>query len=142
MPGADKQKRWPRALDGVIIEKFDAAQGNRAGAAAPLFNIFSIPLISGDPSTALEQPYTLIISKDIADNYFSNQDPIGKIVNINEDDYTITGIAENAPENTHFKFSILVSIKTIENDDSMFAWNQFNFHYHNISIYGKFFIGK
>ncbi len=93
-----------------------------------IFKVFSIPLIAGDPSTALEQPYTLLITKNIADTYFSNQDPVGKIINISEDDYTITGIAENPPDNTHFKYSILVSMKTIENDDSMFAWDRFNFH--------------
>ena len=41
-PGADKQQRWPGALNGIFIEKFDAAQGDRAGAATPFFNVFSI----------------------------------------------------------------------------------------------------
>jgi hypothetical protein len=38
-PGADKQQRWPRTLNGVFIEKFDAAQGDRAGAAGPFFDV-------------------------------------------------------------------------------------------------------
>jgi len=40
--GADKQQRWPGALNGILIEKFDAAQGDSAGAAAPFFNVFAV----------------------------------------------------------------------------------------------------
>ncbi len=45
MPGADKQQRWPGAFDGIFIEKFDTAQGDSAGTAAPFFNIFTIQKI-------------------------------------------------------------------------------------------------
>jgi len=41
-PGADEQQGWPRAFDGVIIEELDAAQGDGTGAAAPLFDVFTV----------------------------------------------------------------------------------------------------
>jgi hypothetical protein len=42
MPGADKQQRWPGALDGIFIEEFDATQGDSAGAATPFFYVFAV----------------------------------------------------------------------------------------------------
>jgi len=42
MPGADKQERWPGALNGIFIEEFDAAKGDSAGAATPFFNVFTV----------------------------------------------------------------------------------------------------
>ena len=41
-PGTDEQQGWPRALDGVIVEELDATQCDRAGAAAPLFDVFTV----------------------------------------------------------------------------------------------------
>ena len=41
-PGADKQQRWPGALNGIFIEEFNAAKGDSAGAAGPFFNVFAV----------------------------------------------------------------------------------------------------
>ena len=42
MAGADKRQRWPGTLNGVFIEEFDPAKGDRAGAAAPFFDVFAV----------------------------------------------------------------------------------------------------
>ena len=42
MPGADKQQRWPGALNGIFIEKFDAAQSDRVGAAGLFCDVFAV----------------------------------------------------------------------------------------------------
>jgi len=90
-----------------------------------IFNVFSIPLIAGDPLTALERPNTVIITENIANKYFGNTDPIGNLINIDGRDFTITGIAENPPQNTILKYSILGSMKTIADEDVMKNWNFF-----------------
>ncbi len=46
MSGADKQQRWPGALNGIFIEEFDAAKGDSAGAAGPFFNVFAVQKIT------------------------------------------------------------------------------------------------
>jgi putative ABC transport system permease protein len=93
-------------------------------ADANIFQIFSIPLIIGNPLTALQQPNTIIITKNLADSYLGNKDPVGEVFHINGKDYTITGVAKNPPDNTHFKYSILISMETIKNDDSMLKWDR------------------
>jgi len=88
-----------------------------------IFNIFSIPLITGDPSLVLERPNTLIITENIAQKYFSNTNPVGNSLNIDGRDFIITGIAENPPQNTILKYSMLGAMKTIEGEDVMTEWN-------------------
>jgi len=41
-PGADEQQCWPGALNGIFIEKFDAAKSDSAGAAGPFFDVFAV----------------------------------------------------------------------------------------------------
>lgn len=83
-------------------------------ADSGFFNIFSIPLIQGDPKTALAAPHTLVLTKSTAKKYFGNEDPIGKTLRINSDTtyYSVTGIMEDVPENAHFEFNVLGSFST------------------------------
>jgi putative ABC transport system permease protein len=88
-----------------------------------IFNVFSIPLIAGDPSLALERPDTVIITENIAHRYFGNTDPVGNLLNIDGRDFTVTGIAENPPQNTILNYSMLGAMKTIADEDVMTEWN-------------------
>jgi putative ABC transport system permease protein len=69
------------------------------------FEMFSFPFISGDPKTALKDRYSIILTEDLAYKIFGVEDPMGKIVQINDTDMTVTGIIENIPRNTHFHFT-------------------------------------
>jgi putative ABC transport system permease protein len=83
-------------------------------ADSSFFNIFSIPLIQGNPSTALNKPYTVVITKETAQKYFGNEDPVGKMIRVNNDTsyFTITGVIEKVPVNAHFEFDLLASFLT------------------------------
>ncbi len=83
-------------------------------ADSSFFNIFSIPLIQGDPSTALNKPYTVVITKETSQKYFGNEDPVGKMIRVNNDTsyFTITGVIEKVPVNAHFEFDLLASFLT------------------------------
>ncbi len=97
--------------------------------------IFSFPLISGNAETALNEPYSLILTEDMAKKYFSDGDPLGKVLNIDKNDYKITGIIKNVPENSHFTFDFLASFTTMFNIypdpafihkwDSSLSWNMY-----------------
>jgi putative ABC transport system permease protein len=90
-------------------------------ADSSFFNIFSIPLIQGDPSTALAKPYTVVITRETAQKYFGNEDPVGKMIRVNTDTsyFTITGVIDKVPVNAHFEFDLLASFLTHRraNDD-------------------------
>jgi putative ABC transport system permease protein len=79
-----------------------------------VFNIFTFPLIKGDPKNALKRAFSAVISEDIAQKYFGDEDPIGRVIKVdNEVDLTITGIIQNVPPNSHFTFNALVSFETL-----------------------------
>ncbi len=82
-------------------------------ADSTLFNVFSFKLIQGDPATALKKPRTVVISESAAEKYFPDEDPIGKVIAVNGlVRFTVTGIMENIPRNSHFHFDVAVSLST------------------------------
>lgn len=87
------------------------------------FDVFTIPLVKGNSSTALNRPYTVVISEKIAQKYFGQEDPIEKTLNINGRNYKVTGVAGNMSHPTHFKFNFLTSFKRIEKDDDILRWD-------------------
>jgi putative ABC transport system permease protein len=75
-------------------------------------------LIKGDANTALADPLTAVISEKYATMYFGEEDPIGKMLRLQDDDYNnelvkITGVFRDLPANTHLKFDILFSYETL-----------------------------
>ncbi len=83
-------------------------------AEPELFEMFSMPLVSGDPGTALVEPYSMVISEDLAFKYFGADDPMGKVVNLdNRWDFTVTGVMKNIPTNSHMRPDMFVSYTTM-----------------------------
>jgi putative ABC transport system permease protein len=77
-------------------------------ADANVFNIFTIPMIAGDPKTALSQPNSIVISESLARKYFSSTDVIGKTLHLdNTADYKITGVIKNTPAQSHLHFNLI-----------------------------------
>ena len=109
---------------GEVVVKFEDksfVEKNFMLADSTFFNIFSVPLIQGDPSTALARSHTVVITREIAQKYFGNEDPVGKMIKVNNDTsfYTVTGIIDKVPVNAHFEFDLLASFLTHNraNDD-------------------------
>lgn len=75
-----------------------------------VFDVFNFPLITGDPSTALDNPFSLVLSEETAERYFGSENPIGKGLTIRDQIFEVTGIMENVPNNSQFQFDILVSM--------------------------------
>ena len=79
-----------------------------------VFDIFSFPLISGDPGTALSTAFSIVITEEIAKKLFGAEDPIGKIIKVGDDGgVTVTGVMQNVPPNSHLSFKALVSLETV-----------------------------
>ncbi|MEO0559841.1 MAG: ABC transporter permease [Bacteroidota bacterium] len=75
------------------------------------FDVFSFPLLRGDPATALDDPDAVVLTASMAEKLFGNADPIGQTVRFDDRaDYTVTGIAAEPPETSHFSFAFVRSI--------------------------------
>jgi ABC-type antimicrobial peptide transport system permease subunit len=73
------------------------------------FQMFTFPLLKGDENMALHSPYSLVLSEDIAEKYFGEEDPLGQIISINNQyDFTVTGIMKNVPHNSYLRFDIII----------------------------------
>jgi len=79
----------------LTIDQFVMADPN-------FFSIFTLPLVSGDPKTALSQSHTIVLSKLTAGKFFGNEDPIGKALGFNGELYKVTGVFDKIPANSHF----------------------------------------
>jgi len=101
-------------------------------ADADFFDIFTFPLVIGDPKTALVEPFTMVISEKIAEKYFGKTDPIGETVILqNSQDYKITGVMKDVPGNSHLRFDILVSFSSRNNEERVKGnyWDRFSNDY-------------
>jgi putative ABC transport system permease protein len=78
------------------------------------FDVFSFPLINGNPKNALNDPNTCVISQSGAKKYFGTEDVIGKVIETNEKvSYKITALMKDMPSNSHFNFDILLSMDNV-----------------------------
>jgi putative ABC transport system permease protein len=75
--------------------------------------IFSFPLSKGDPETALNDPASVLLTEQTAVKYFGREDPIGKVMLINNEDHKVTGILRTIPKNSHFTFDVLIPFSNI-----------------------------
>jgi putative ABC transport system permease protein len=86
------------------------------------FDIFGFDFLNGDPESALSEPNTIVITEEMAQKFFSDENPLGKTLTIGstalgvqqERDYTVTGVIRNVPQNTHFRRSFYASFATLE----------------------------
>ncbi len=96
------------------------------------FDVFSFTLISGDPETVIQDPYSIVLSESTAKRLFGNENPVGKTLEIKLDDefnpYTITGVAEDMPPNSSISFEILGNFErlytTNHGQRSVDNWNR------------------
>lgn len=76
------------------------------------FQVFTLPLIEGDPRTALLHPNSAVITKAMARKFFGNADPMGKVLEFRDDSMamTVTGVIDKVPANAHFHFELFASM--------------------------------
>jgi putative ABC transport system permease protein len=97
------------------------------------FEIFTFPLLHGDPETVLSEPNTMVLSKDTAMKYFGNTDVVGKTLSADFSygfgrvDFQITGVSENVPDNSHFHYDLLVSSASFPSLINNTGWSSNSF---------------
>ncbi|MCZ6701848.1 MAG: ABC transporter permease [Ignavibacteria bacterium] len=98
-----------------------------------VFDIFSIELIKGSPKEALAEPYNLVISASMAQAAFGDIDPIGKVlIGDNEDEFTVTGVFNDLPKNSHLKVEYMLAFSTLvsfrNNPDVLDNYDRTNYY--------------
>ncbi|HUM46159.1 MAG TPA: ABC transporter permease, partial [Chitinophagales bacterium] len=128
-PEIEKTVRF-RDYGGFLVKKGNEnIQENKViYTESALFDIFTLPMISGDPKTALTEPHSIVITKSTAEKYFNSTDVVGQTLMINDTgNYKITGVIENIPSQSHFNFDFLVALsESAESKEDNWLSNNFN----------------
>ncbi len=102
-------------------------------------DVFTFPVIAGNPESALDDPFSVMITEDMAVKYFGNKGPVGQTISISDEnrfdkfftpsnrhDYKVTGVLKNVPQNSHMKFDFLASFSSMEalrGENDMNRWD-------------------
>ncbi|MEM9329291.1 MAG: FtsX-like permease family protein [Bacteroidota bacterium] len=100
-------------------------------ADSNFLSLFDYEVLNGSPETMLNQPLSVVLTQSKARAFFGDEDPMGKTIHAitpYQAPLTVTGIIEDTPETTHYRFQMLVSDRTLEDDDDYKSWN-YNNHY-------------
>jgi putative ABC transport system permease protein len=120
------KEEYPEVVDYVRFNSYGSRRMIRYGDVTyaeekfiwvdnSVFDIFSFNLIKGNPKEALTKPNTVVITEEIAEKYFGDEDPIGKNLRIHSEDlYMVTGVVENIPVNSHIRPDFLASFVTLD----------------------------
>lgn len=100
---------------------------NGCHADPGFFNMFSFPLVKGNPKTALSSTSGIAITEKLAVKLFGNEDPMGKVIRIDSNaNFKVTALIKDLPSNTRFRFEYLIPwsyLKTIGQDDQWWGNN-------------------
>jgi putative ABC transport system permease protein len=113
-----------------IVYQTKTFRENKVAFVDPnFFEVFTIPFIKGNTKKALNEPNTVVISKEAANKYFGNQDPIGKLLNFKNTNtfFKVTGLFDKIPENAHFHFDLFASMANIPEAKET-SWMAGNFY--------------
>jgi len=98
---------WPSRVLFTVGEKKLMEQGNAVDSV--FLQIFSFPMLQGNPMTALNDPHSIVLTQSFAKTLFGSEEVMGKVVKLNDkDNYTVTGILKDLPNNTRFNFKYLL----------------------------------
>jgi putative ABC transport system permease protein len=97
------------------------------------FEVFSWKLLKGNPKTALSAPYSIVLTESTAKKYFGDEDPLGKTLKgsgsagrSDPGEYMVTGVMEDVPANSHFRFNALLSMTTFRKARGD-LWNEWGY---------------
>jgi putative ABC transport system permease protein len=113
-PEVEESARFVAGYQTIILsykDKTFSEQRVRSGDPEVL-EMFTFPLTDGDPKTALKDPYSLVLSERIAKKYFGNENPLGKVITVdNLFPMKVTGVVKDVPTNSTFRFDILMPLE-------------------------------
>jgi len=100
----------PSSWSPFIVRKDEKLfqEGRFYYADSAFFGIFSFHLLQGDVRMALAEPRSVVLTKTMAKKYFGDEDPMGKVLQINnQTDYMVTAVMEDVPSNSVLQFDFI-----------------------------------
>jgi len=118
---------------GAWLIRFGDKKFNEDGvlfADSTFFSVLDFKLLKGDPGTALVRPRSMILTEEFANKYFGDEDPMGQRMSVEEDTvlYTVTGVVQDVPGNSHIKFDMLASMSTYPGRANNQFWISHNYY--------------
>ncbi len=102
-------------------------------AEPSLFRVFTFPMLEGNSNTALEDPYSIVLTATAARKLFGDESALGKVIKFDTLDYQVTGVMKDVPFFSHINFEALVSLSTAEqinkNDKNFEKWTNMGLNY-------------
>ncbi|MGE0588957.1 MAG: ABC transporter permease [Cyclobacteriaceae bacterium] len=120
----------PASFNPFIVKKDDNffQEGKFYFADSTFFDVFSYPLVKGNPKTVLTQPRSVVLTESMAKKYFGNEDPVGQTLLINgQNDYTVTGIVQDAGNNSYLQFDFIGSFSSLRQAQEDGVWWSANY---------------
>lgn len=128
--------------DQVTVGEQVYRESRIAFADTNFFDVFQFSFVTGDPATALDAPYQVVITDAIAEKYFGGENPLGRTIGIGSPysdeqmELTVAGVIEEMPSNTHFHMNFLVSMptgNTVFSDNLRYSWG-WDSHYTYVTL--------
>ena len=120
---------WVNYEDRMFRQAFCLADAN-------VLDVFTFPLVKGDPKVALDDPFSVLLTEEMAQKFFGDEDPVGKVITVENrhlgGDYTITGILRDMPRNsspfwkTGLQFDFLTSTAVVSRQIVRQPWEGWN----------------
>jgi putative ABC transport system permease protein len=100
-----------------------------------LFNVFDVKVVRGNPAKALIDPFTMMLTEDVAKKYFGSDDLMNKVIRMsNQFDFKVTGIYKPFPSNSHIHPQIMLSFNTLK-DTAIYGAEQLETNWGNNSFF-------
>lgn len=97
--------------------------------------LFSVPVLRGNPATALADPNCVMMTEEVAKKYFGNEDPLNKVVRLNNQlNLKVTGIFTPLPQATHLHPEVLISFNTLK-DSAVYGEKQLQTNWGNNAFF-------
>ena len=116
IPEIEEQTRINR-LSRILFRQGDHVffENSIAAADSGLFKMFTLPLIAGDPATALSAPHSIVLAEKLAKKYFGDENPVGRTLTIeNKYEFTVTGVMKDIPANSMLRFEGIIPYSYLE----------------------------
>jgi putative ABC transport system permease protein len=131
-PGVEKFFRFTSTIELLFEANGKRIQENEMiFADSTAFKVFSWRLLSGNPETALTEPNSIVLTYSTARKYFGESDPVGELITVDKTEtFKVTGVMEDVPANSHFKFPGLISMTTFHTwrPDIFDSWGYVDFY--------------
>ncbi len=121
-PEVEKAVRLTPALNLRFKKGNESLAENRTFYADPgIFDVFTLPMLSGNPKTALTEPGSMVISESIAKKYFNRSSVVGQTMTLSDDSsaHKIVGVMRDMPAQSHFRADFFIAMNPVQNNN----WN-------------------